>query len=118
MKQAANSSTSSSVPVVTESRGKAPKKVPAQLIGDRSLKELAALIDETMPEDDPTKCVGADAEKVAAYIHESFYSIIAQERNRPARVELSHLTFASTRTRSRISSRAFTGRARSMSRAG
>ncbi len=29
---------------------------------------------------------------MAAYIHESFYSIIAQERNRPARVELSHLT--------------------------
>lgn len=72
--------------------GEGTEKVPAQLIGDRSLKELTALIDETMPEDDPAKCVGADAEKVAAYIHESFYSIIAQERNRPARVELSHLT--------------------------
>jgi len=43
--------------------GEGTEKVPAQLIGDRSLKELTALIDETMPEDDPTKCVGADAEK-------------------------------------------------------
>jgi hypothetical protein len=73
-------------------KGEGTEKVPAHLIGDRSLKELTALIDETMPEDDPKKCVGADAEKVAAYIHEAFYSIIAQERNRPARVELSHLT--------------------------
>lgn len=72
--------------------GEGTDKVPATLVGDRSIKELAALIDETMPEDDPKKCVGADAEKVAAYIHDAFYSVIAQERNRPARVELSHLT--------------------------
>ncbi len=73
-------------------RGIGTAEVGAPLVGDRSLKELTKLITETMPEDAPEKCVGADAEQVAAYIHDSFYSIVAQERNRPARVELSHLT--------------------------
>ena len=45
-----------------------------------------------MPEDDPGSCVGEEARSVAAYIHESFYSRTALERNRPARVELSRLT--------------------------
>ena len=34
-----------------------------------------------MPEDAPGECVGEDAEKVAAYIYESFYSKAAQARN-------------------------------------
>ena len=38
------------------------------------------------------KCSAADAPKVAAYIHDAFYSPLAQERNRPARVALSRLT--------------------------
>ena len=67
-------------------------EVGAPLTGDRSLKELTKYIVETMPEDAPENCVGPDAEKVAAYIHETFYSVVAQERNQPARVELSHLT--------------------------
>jgi hypothetical protein len=45
-----------------------------------------------MPADDPGECVGTDAEKVAAYIYESFYSQAAQARNAPARIELSRLT--------------------------
>ena len=45
-----------------------------------------------MPEDDPETCVGDEARSVAAYIHEAFYSRTAQERNRPARIELSRLT--------------------------
>ena len=73
-------------------KGIGTAEVGAPLTGDRSLKELTKYIDETMPEDAPEKCVGADAERVAAYIHEAFYSIVAQERNQPARVELSHLT--------------------------
>jgi hypothetical protein len=35
---------------------------------------LAKLIDKTMPEDEPEKCVGEDARKVAAYIYDAFYS--------------------------------------------
>ena len=73
-------------------KGDGTTEVGAPLTGDRSLKELTLLIHETMPEDKTEKCSAPDAEKVAAYIHEAFYSILAQERNRPARVELSHLT--------------------------
>ena len=56
------------------------------------MAQLAQLIAKTMPEDDPGTCVGPDAEKVAAYIHEAFYSKTAQARNAPARIELSRLT--------------------------
>ena len=47
-----------------------------------------------MPEDAPGECVGEDADKVAAYIYESFYSKTAQARNKfqPPRIELSRLT--------------------------
>ncbi|MGE0760740.1 MAG: DUF1592 domain-containing protein [Pirellulaceae bacterium] len=62
------------------------------LAGDRGLQELAAYIAKTMPEDTDEKCTGADAEKVAAFIYESFYSRAAQIRNQPARLELSRLT--------------------------
>ncbi|MEI8071274.1 MAG: DUF1592 domain-containing protein [Planctomycetota bacterium] len=62
------------------------------LIGDRSISHLAALIDETMPEDDPSLVTGLAAQQVAEYIHGAFYSAIAQDRNRPARLELSRLT--------------------------
>jgi hypothetical protein len=65
---------------------------PHPLIGDRSLGELTQYIDETMPEDDPAKCTGEDAAKVAAFVFESCYSPVAQARNRPARIELSRLT--------------------------
>lgn len=62
------------------------------LEGDRSLAELASFIERTMPEGEPEKCVGTDAENVAAYVYDAFYSPIAQARNRPARIELSRLT--------------------------
>lgn len=62
------------------------------LYGDRSLKSLTRLIERTMPEDDPKKCRGDDAARVAAYIYEAFYSPAARARNRPPRVELARLT--------------------------
>lgn len=65
---------------------------PDPLAGDKSLKELTQLIDKTMPEGDPKQCVGAEAEAVAAYIYDAFYSRTAQARNKPARVELVRLT--------------------------
>ena len=67
---------------------------PSPLVGERSVDALARLIAKTMPEDAPGECVGADAEKVAAYIYEAFYSKAAQARNpfRMARIELSRLT--------------------------
>ncbi|MDB5342327.1 MAG: cytochrome c [Schlesneria sp.] len=62
------------------------------LTGDRSVLELTEYIDRTMPEDDPGKCVGEDARRVAEYIHGTFYSPIAQARIKPPRIELARLT--------------------------
>ncbi|HEX7377917.1 MAG TPA: DUF1592 domain-containing protein [Pirellulales bacterium] len=68
------------------------KEYGKPLIGDRSLADLAKVIDETMPEDEPEKCVGEDAAKVAAYIFDAFYSKAAQVRAGRPRLELSRLT--------------------------
>ena len=57
------------------------------LRGDRSAAQLAHLIAETMPKDDPGTLVGPDADKVAAYVHDAFYSKTAV-----ARIDLSRLT--------------------------
>ena len=62
------------------------------LYGDRSVGELTELIERTMPEGEPEKCVGDEARLVAQYIYDAFYSPAAQARNKPARVELSRLT--------------------------
>jgi hypothetical protein len=66
--------------------------VPEPLVGDLSINQLAAYIDETMPEDDPEKVTGDAARHVADYIYGAFYSPVARDRNRPARVEFSRLT--------------------------
>ena len=67
---------------------------PRPLVGERPIASLARLIAKTMPEDAPGECVGEDAEKVAAFIYERFYSKDAQARNkfRLPRIELSRLT--------------------------
>lgn len=72
--------------------GRGTKDYPDPLAGDKSVAQLAKLIARTMPEDDPGTCTGKDAEAVAAYIHGAFYSPVARDRNRPARVELARLT--------------------------
>ena len=67
---------------------------PRPLIGERPVKSLASLIAKTMPEDAPGECVGEDAQRVAAYIYETFYSKDAPGRSkfRAPRIELSRLT--------------------------
>jgi mono/diheme cytochrome c family protein len=72
--------------------GEGSKDYPQPLAGDRSAKSLAKLIARTMPEDAPGTCVGEDAEKVAAYVYDTFYSPEARDRNKPPRVELARLT--------------------------
>ena len=62
------------------------------LAGDKSIDQLAKVVADTMPEDDPGTCTGDDARKVAAYVYDAFYSRAARERNRPARIELARLT--------------------------
>jgi hypothetical protein len=66
--------------------------VPHPLVGDRSSGQLAAYIDESMPEDDPTLVSGEDARRVAEFIHASFYAAPARHDDRTPRVELSRLT--------------------------
>lgn len=73
-------------------KGQGTKQYALPLLGDKSVGELAELIERTMPEGEPAKCVGDDAKNVAAYVHETFYGPAAQARNAPARVELSRLT--------------------------
>ena len=51
-----------------------PDKYDEPLHGNRSVQSLARRIARTMPDDNVGACVGADAEAVAAYIHEAFYS--------------------------------------------
>ena len=72
--------------------GEGTKDFPRSLEGDRSIVQLTRLIEKTMPEDDPGTCVGPEAEKVAAFIFDAFYSKAARERNTPPRLELSRLT--------------------------
>ena len=57
---------------------RARRSIRKSLAGERIGTQLAKLIAKTMPEDDPGACVGEDAAKVAAYIHEAFYSPAAQ----------------------------------------
>ena len=73
-------------------QGEGSKTYGHPLEGDRSVGQLAKYIAKSMPDDDPGTCEGEDAEKVAAYIYDAFYSKTAQARNKPARIELSRLT--------------------------
>jgi cytochrome c553 len=67
-------------------------KYDEPLYGEKSVEALARLIDRTMPEDDPKRCVGDDARAVAAYLHDAFYSPEARARNHPVKVNPSRLT--------------------------
>jgi len=62
------------------------------LTGDRSIVELAEVIDQTMPEGEPELCAGEDAAAVAQYMFETFYSEAAQMRMVPPRAALARLT--------------------------
>ncbi len=68
------------------------KQYQEPLTGDASRKELAKRISDTMPEEDPESCVGEDAEAVAEFVFDQFYSDAAQVRNRPPRIGLARLT--------------------------
>ena len=72
--------------------GAGTEQVPQALVGERSVGQLAAIIDETMPEDDPELVSAEESRQVAEWIHAAFYSPLARDRNRPARVDLSRLT--------------------------
>ncbi len=64
------------------------------LIGNRSVTALAKYIARTMPEEKEGTCIGEDADNVAAYIFDAFYSPAAQARNNPVHESLARLTVA------------------------
>jgi hypothetical protein len=66
-------------------------KYDEALYGERSEASLRKLIEKTMPEDDPGKCVGEEAGRVAAWVYEAFYSPVARGRLHPPRLEFQHL---------------------------
>ncbi len=73
-------------------KGEGTKKYEIPLIGDKSLAQLAAVIDRTMPEGAPEKLDAAGSRRVAQYMYDLFYSPTAQARLNPPRIELSRLT--------------------------
>ena len=72
--------------------GRGTADYPDPLAGSLSVNQLAAYIDTTMPEDDPSLVTGDAARRVAEAVHAAFYSTVAQERNKRVRPELSRLT--------------------------
>jgi cytochrome c553 len=73
-------------------KGEGSEEYKRPLMGDRSVSQLVRFIAKSMPKDADKKCTGEDAQKVAAYVYEAFYSKTAQARNKPPRLELSRLT--------------------------
>ena len=72
--------------------GEGSDSYPDPLQGNLSVNQLVSYIDKTMPEDDPSQVTGESAKHIAETIHSSFYSLIAQDKNKKARLELSRLT--------------------------
>jgi cytochrome c553 len=64
---------------------------PKALTGPLSVEKLAGYLEKSMPPG-PKHVTATEAKKVAAFMHPAFYSPLAHERNRPARVALSRLT--------------------------
>ena len=62
------------------------------LVGDWSVEKLTRYIAKSMPEDKPGTCTGPNADAVARYIHDTFYSREARAKTQSARVELVRLT--------------------------
>lgn len=72
--------------------GEGSDSYPDPLQGNLSVNQLVSYIDKTMPDDDPSQVTGESAKHIAETIHSSFYSLIAQDKNKKARLELSRLT--------------------------
>ena len=71
-------------------KGEGGKAYPQQLSGTLSTHELSGFIHKSMPPG-PQKCPTADADKIAAYMYQAFFSPAAQARNQLVRVHLDRL---------------------------
>ncbi len=68
------------------------KKYKEALAGDWARPKLARYIAKNMPDDHPGTLSAAEAEAVAGFVFDSFYSPAAQAKLNPARIEIAHLT--------------------------
>ncbi len=73
------------------SKGQGGGGYPHPLTGSKSLDDLTAFIKKSMPPGS-TRLPTGEGSAVASSIYNAFYSPLAQEKNRPARVTLSRLT--------------------------
>ena len=78
-------------------QGEGTDEYERALIGDLSVAQLAEVIAETMPAEDPGSLSAQQSLAVATYVHGTFYSAIARERSRPGRIELARLTVSQHR---------------------
>ncbi len=67
-------------------------KYKEALAGDWARPKLARYIAKNMPDDHPGTLSTAEAEAVAGFVFDSFYSPAAQAKLNPARIEIAHLT--------------------------
>ncbi len=72
--------------------GEGTKGYDRPLEGNRTTAQLARYIARSMPEDAPGTCKGPEAEQVAAYVFDAFYSPAARARKKLPRLELARLT--------------------------
>ena len=72
-------------------KGEGTAAYPRALAGNQSVGQLTKYIANAMPPG-ARHLPLADARKVAPFLFDAFYSPLAQERNRPARISLSRLT--------------------------
>jgi hypothetical protein len=77
--------------------GEGAKKYAKPLQGDLSVAQLGKLVRETMPEDNPNSLTEAESLAIAGWMHDRFYSAVARERVKPARIDLTRLTVAQYR---------------------
>jgi hypothetical protein len=73
-------------------KGEGTTKYELPLTGDKSLAQLAGVIDRTMPEGEPEKLDAEGSKRVAQFMYDAFYSPDAQAKLNPPRIELSRLT--------------------------
>jgi hypothetical protein len=78
--------------------GAGTKHTTRALVGEKSPFQLFEQVKQTMPDDDPGSCTDDEYRKVAAYIHDAFYSPDAQARLHPPSIVLSHLTIGQYRS--------------------
>jgi AcrR family transcriptional regulator len=71
-------------------RGKGGPAMSRPLRGTKTVAQLAKFVQTSMPPGKGTPA--AEAKKIAAYMHEAFYSPLAQARYKPVRVEMARLT--------------------------